>query len=70
MPKTDNLGLTLTTDDATQFKPWREQLDGQGAGTEASPLSNMQLIDKAMGEMQTAIGNVSAALDTINGEVI
>lgn len=59
MPKTINLGLNLTTDDATKFVDWRKSIDGSG-NTEKS---NMEIIDEA-------IGNINAILDAINGEVI
>lgn len=56
MPKTENLGLNLTTDDSIKFIDWRKSIDGEGSE------SNMQIIDKAFGD-------ISALLDLINGEV-
>lgn len=59
MPKTKNLGLNLTTDDATKFSDWQKSIDGTG-NTEKS---NMEIIDEA-------IGNIATILDEINGEVL
>lgn len=63
MPKTTNLGLNLTTDDSTDFYEWQKSIDGEGQGDEASPLSNMQIIDNA-------IGDIASVLDIVNGEVL
>jgi hypothetical protein len=59
MPKTEYLGLNLTDDDNTKVKDWRMSMDGVGSGEN---LSNMQIIDKAFGDINTL-------LDMINGEV-
>ena len=59
MPKTEYLGLNLTDDDNTKVKDWRMSIDGVGSGEN---LSNMQIIDKAFGDINTL-------LDMINGEV-
>lgn len=59
MPKTEYLGLNLTDDDNTKVKDWRMSMDGVGSGEN---LSNMQIIDKAFGDINTL-------LDMLNGEV-
>lgn len=61
MPKTQYLGLNLTDDDNTKVKDWRMSIDGVGS-EETNNLSNMQIIDKAFGDINTL-------LDMLNGEV-
>ena len=57
MAKTENLGLELTTQDTTTFKAWRESINGQGDGI-TQDKSNMQLIDEAIGDIDTALSNI------------
>ena len=61
MPKSENLGLELTNDGSALFSEWWKMQNGDNLEEEG--LSNMQIIDKA-------IGNINALLDEINGEVI
>lgn len=46
--KTPNIGLTLTTDEKTLFKDWRDIINGEG--TDENP-SNAQIVDKAIGAL-------------------
>ena len=66
MAKTTNLGLELTTDNSTKFKAWRESINGQGDG-DTIPKSNMQLIDDAIGVINTQLGDIDTALSIILG---
>lgn len=60
MPKTQFLGLNLTTDENTKVIDWRRSMDGEG-NEEEGTLSNMQLIDKAFGD-------INLILDKMNGD--
>ena len=64
MPKTVNLGLELTDDNSTKFKDWREKINGVGDG---EIKSNMQIIDNAIGDINTQLGNIDTALTAILG---
>jgi hypothetical protein len=59
MSKTTNLGLELTTSDATTFASWRTAQNGEGAGTEESPLSNAQIIDNFAGAIYGVSGTTT-----------
>lgn len=66
MPKTNNLGLELTDDPSTNFKDWREALNGVGDGT-VTPKSNMQLIDEFAGQINEILGDIDTALSNLLG---
>lgn len=66
MAKTTNLNLELTDDNTTAFKDWRESLNGVGDG-DTIPKSNMQLIDDAIGVINTQLGDIDTALSIILG---
>lgn len=55
MSQTANLGLQLTGTSAEEksmlFETWRQQINGPDAN------SNMNLIDKAFGNLNAAVGN-------------
>lgn len=55
MPKTTNLGLNLTTDETTSFANWRKSIDGEN---EEQELSNFQIIDKAIGDINTLLDEI------------
>lgn len=55
MKETPNYHLSITTDDETTFKSWREQMDG---GQD----SNMAKIDTALGEKANSSVAVAAVL--------
>lgn len=59
MSKTTNLGLELTTDDTMLFEAWRTVQNGQGNGTQSSPLSNAQIIDEFAGAIYGVSGDVT-----------
>lgn len=61
MPKTTNLGLNLTTDDNMTFGDWRKTIDGENSTENGEELSNFQIIDNA-------IGNIEEVLNQILGE--
>jgi len=63
MLKTTNLGLELTDDDSTEFKNWREKINGSGSGENKS---NMQLIDEFAGEVKTQLENVTGIASEIS----
>ena len=65
MPTTENLGLELTTDNSTKFKDWREKINGVGDG-DTIPKSNMQLIDDAIGVINTQLGDIDTALTDLH----
>lgn len=54
--KTTNLGLTLTTDDTTLFKTWRETVNGKG--DDESSFSNAQIIDNWAGDVNDKLADV------------
>lgn len=60
MAKTTNLGLNLTTDENTLFADWRKSIDG-------TDNSNMQIIDKAIGELQKNGGSGLKVTSIHNG---
>jgi hypothetical protein len=64
MAKTTNLGLNLTTDESTKFSDWRKSIDGNNS---ASEKSNMQILDEAIGELQTRVNELP---DTGSGDAV
>lgn len=69
MPKTKNLALELITDENTLFKEFREKLIGEGEGTESSPFSNMQIIDKEVGDLKEKLDNLKLD-DVVTASII
>lgn len=55
MSETKNYNLSLTDDDQTKFKEWRESING-------NVNSNMQKIDEALGEKAKRSISISATL--------
>lgn len=66
--KTTNLGLTLTTDDSTLFKTWRETVNGKG--DDESSFSNAQIIDKWAGEVNDKLADIVNGAKTTGGTLI
>lgn len=64
--KTANLGLTLTTDDQTLFKEWREAINGKGE--ETASFSNAQIIDNWAGEVGAKLPSIDANTKAISEE--
>lgn len=65
--KTTNIGLTLTTDDQTLFRDWREIINGKGEGDKKS---NAQIIDEAFATKQDKIdAEHKLSADLIDGEL-
>lgn len=54
MPKTENLGIEITTDNTTLFEQWRNFINGD------SPDSFANIVD-------AAIGNIEEVLDLVLG---
>lgn len=69
MAKTTNLGLEIATEDTVLFKDWRNVINGQGAGTEADPKSNTQIIDEFAGAIQGVSGSVTLTSGDWSGKV-
>jgi hypothetical protein len=66
--KTTNLGLTLTTDDSTLFKTWRETVNGKG--DDESSFSNAQIIDNWAGEVNDKLADIVNGAKTTGGTLI
>ena len=73
MPTTKNLGLYVADDDT--FKTdnptvgdWRRRINNEGEGTEASPYSDYQILDSAVGQIVESMSKLEEALKSINGE--
>ena len=58
MPKTTNLGLNLTTDNTTTFENWSKSIDGENSTENGEELSNFQIIDEAIGNIDTLLTEV------------
>ena len=58
MPKTTNLGLNLTIDNTTTFENWRKSIDGENSIENGEELSNFQIIDEAIGNIDTLLTEV------------
>ena len=58
MPKTTNLGLNLTTDDNMKFGDWRKTIDGENSTENGEELSNFQIIDNAIGNIEEVLNQI------------
>lgn len=58
MPKTTNLGLNLTTDNTTTFENWRKSIDGENSTENGEELSNFQIIDNAIGNIEEVLNQI------------
>ena len=58
MPKTTNLGLNLTTDNTTTFENWRKSIDGENSTANGEELSNFQIIDNAIGNIEEVLNQI------------
>ncbi len=60
--ETENYGLYLEDDENTKFKVWREKMNGLND-------SNMQKIDRALGDANGKFSDILAALDAIDAKI-
>lgn len=58
MPKTTNLGLNLTNNDNITFGDWRKTIDAENSIENGEELSNFQIIDEAIGNIDTLLNEV------------
>lgn len=74
MPRTSNLGLYVTdneaTEDNTNVRQWRELLSGNSSSGDNK--SNMVIIDEAFKELSNGLNNLEKSIpsdETINNKI-